>query len=239
MVGGSPVKTHEECTNLICAVCTNLHGSKAQRTISSGQALMVKKHVFPSYIKGNLSLPQGICNTCRIQLIKLEQKTENVSLLLPEDYICEIPIQTRSKSSTVCSCRWCALARMNGVQFRKWKNSLKKTDKLKVAFICPDCGRGVASGTAQHTCSATDQERVQGLLQTLPEAVKAKLTVALVKEQQEQHLAPSCSQGWQTGPADSGKVASQPRNASHRAQGDDGNREQGPFDRSTEGECGC
>ena len=74
--------------------------------------------------------------TCRMQHIKPERKTENVSLLLPQDYICEIPIQTRSKSSSVCSCRWCALARMNGVQFRKWKNSLKKTDQPKVAFSC-------------------------------------------------------------------------------------------------------
>ena len=36
-----------------------------------------------------------------------------------------------------------------------------------------------------HTCNATDQERVTSLVQSLPSPVKAKLTLALIRNQKE------------------------------------------------------
>ena len=48
-------------------------------------------------------------------------KKKKVSLKLPDDYICEMPIKTRNKKAEKCSCRWCELARLNGLKFKRWQ----------------------------------------------------------------------------------------------------------------------
>ena len=191
----TPAKTHEECLKLVCAVCTNLCGHKASRHVQKAEVLLIKKHVFGDYQEDNIWFPRGICSTCSRRLSDLAkqeqeepEKRKKVNLKLPDNYICEIPVQTRSKAGSVCTCRWCQLARLNGLDFRRWQQGLKKTTLPAVTFICKDCGRGVLATASSHTCSVTDQERVQSLLQSIPEKVKGKLTAALLKEQQ-------CSQG--------------------------------------------
>ena len=68
MVGATPAKSHIECLHLVCAVCTNLNGTKAERTVTSNEELLIKKHVFTNFRKGSFWLPQGICTKCRIDL---------------------------------------------------------------------------------------------------------------------------------------------------------------------------
>ena len=57
MVGGTPAKTHEECINLICAVCTNLHGSKAQHIVASAEAQLIKGHCRGKALTQLLQMP--------------------------------------------------------------------------------------------------------------------------------------------------------------------------------------
>ena len=185
----TPPKTHEECLELVCAVCTNLNGAKASRPVKKSEVNLIKKHVFAGYLEDSIWFPRGICTTCARRLYDIEKQDKEdpekkkVNPRLPDDYICDVPVQTRSKAGTVCSCRWCSLARLNGLEFRRWQTGLRKVSHPAVTFICGDCGRGVLASVSSHKCSVTDQERVQALVKSLPAEVKGKLTAALLKEQ--------------------------------------------------------
>ena len=105
---------------------------------------LIRKHVYAGFQPGNIWLPQGMCTRCAVDIHVLDRQlneegqlrcnTSNrigdeevastkkkISLKLPDDYMCDIPIQTRIKIETNCSCRWCKLARLNGLQFKQWQ----------------------------------------------------------------------------------------------------------------------
>ena len=195
MVGGNPAKTHDECLTLVCAVCTNLNGKKPQRGITYEEVILVQKHVFVGYQQESTLFPTGICTRCALDLYYLEKqsgqgdegalKKKKIKLKLPDDYLCEIPKQTRSKASSVCDCRWCKLARLNGPEFRRWQQGLRKKVSQDVTYICGSCGRGVLATASSHKCNVSEQARVQALMMSLPDEVKGKLTVALLREQQD------------------------------------------------------
>ena len=191
-------RSHEENLKLVCSVCACLRGKKAVRTVKDSEAELIKKHVFSKFSKDSIWFPQGICVGCAVDLKQLDLQVREgrggVNLKLPENYLCNIPTQTRSKASTSCTCRWCKLAQLNGLQFQLWQKSLKKNNSPTVSFICQDCGQGVAATTGKHTCHANDQDRVQALVGTIPEEIKGKLALALLRDQQEQQGAgPSSS----------------------------------------------
>ena len=73
-------------------------------------------------------------------------------------------------------------------------------DKPVITFLCTKCGRGVAAGQVSHTCSASDLDRIQGILNMVPHEIKGKLTHALLKEQQEEQ------QEEQLGAGDAGNI---------------------------------
>ena len=205
-----PTKSHQQCLELVCAVCTNLNGYKAKKVVSDIEVELIKKYVFPGYEKHSIWFPQGLCVRCALDLREYDHKEEeqekenggggdgissgtkmyrrkhrNVKLVLPDDYICNLPIQTRGQVLKICTCRWCYLARLNGPDFQKWRASLNKSIRPIITHICSDCGRGVPVTVKVHKCSTTDQDRVRSLVQSLPSQVKGKLTLALLKEQQD------------------------------------------------------
>ena len=185
-------KTHEECLELVCAVCTNLRGNKASRPVKKSEVILIKKHVYEDYQKESIWCPRGICTQCATALNSLEKqekieenKRKKISLTLAEDYLCEIPIQTRKRASSICDCRWCKLARMNGLEFRKWQQGIKKSTPQLITYICCGCGKGVPATVKSHTCNVSDKERVKSFLESIPENIKGKLTVALLRDQQQ------------------------------------------------------
>ena len=178
--------THEECLSKVCALCTNLIGVKATRLISEKQAEFIKKYIFSGYRKNSKYFPQGLCMKCHNLLDRLKKEKEEeeqkqvpdqdkepmldqearvrskVQLLLPENYHCGLPHETRSKQGASCTCRWCILARLNGREFLNWKNESIKSRKDKpFTWMCQSCGRGISS-----------------VLEAIPEQLKLKLTEA-------------------------------------------------------------
>ena len=126
-------RTHEENFKLVCAVCTNLRGKKASRGVSDEEEKDIQKVVFKSYNKCSIYFLQGLCNTCAVYLCKLRGTTEEQGpiLLLPDNYHCTLPHETRSKSKVYCECRWCRIARMNGLEVRRFQQEVKVGRKGK------------------------------------------------------------------------------------------------------------
>ena len=77
------------------------------------------------------------------------------------------------------------MARLSGPEFRRWQIGLKKKVSPDVTYICGSCGRGVLATASSHKCNVSEQARVQALMMSLPDEVKGKLTVALLREQQD------------------------------------------------------
>ena len=65
--------SHEAALKLVCAVCTNLHGRKAARTVTETDAVRIEKFVFGGYQRGSTVFPQGICTVCQRQLCDLDK----------------------------------------------------------------------------------------------------------------------------------------------------------------------
>ena len=51
-------------------------------------------------------------------------------------------------------------------------------------FLCTKCGKGVAQVQASHTCKASDMKIVTGMVENLPQELKGKLALALLREVQ-------------------------------------------------------
>ena len=175
-----PAMSHESALALVCSVCTNLRGSKAVRQVNQVEEKLIQQHVFPLYQMGNQWFPQGLCKGCIFDLQCLS-RGENKKLTLPSDYSCDIPRNLRSVSGP-CSCRWCSLARLSGPAFTTWKRNLIKEHRPPITYLCTKCGQGVPAAQVSHTCSVSDLDRVQGMLESIPPEIKGRLALALLRE---------------------------------------------------------
>ena len=161
--------------------------------VSEADAALIKKHVFPGFVRGSNWFPQGMCVRCSLDLRELdkekgqqengcEEGTKSVRLKLPDDYLCDIPVQTRSTATQTCTCRWCSLARLNGPAFKTWKLGLTKRNNEDIVFICKHCGKDVSVTVTKHVGNATDADRVKALRMSITKEIKAKVALALVNE---------------------------------------------------------
>ena len=183
--------SHEDCLKKVCAICTNLNGKKVHRGVSETEEKLIQKLVFPSYRRGSLYFPQGLCDICQRKLLRMEKAGEaeaRQQFILPENYHCSLPHETRSQSKENCMCRWCKLARMNGLELRRWQKEVKERrhGEEKIGVMCPKCGKGLPISQISHHCSSSDLAAVAKMLESIPEAIKPKLAHSLLKELQEE-----------------------------------------------------
>ena len=184
-------RSHEEGRNLVCAVCTNLWGKKAVRTVSEKEERLIQQNVMGSYTSSNTFFPSGICFKC-IYLLQKVEKGEEVELKLPDNYFCQLDRQTRS-SDHACQCRWCELARLSGSAFLSWQRKVKGKEAKEVVRLCQDCYAGIYRGS-KHTCSASTLEAVKNLTKNLPVNVQDKLALEILRQRQAEKSSSDDSQ---------------------------------------------
>ena len=179
--------SHQESLAKVCAVCTNLRGEKGKRRVREVEVELIRKHVHPGYLLDSEIFPQGVCTKCSYDL-KLLERGQPRTLTLPDDYTITLPRSLRSSPKGPCECRYCALARLQGPQYKAWKRTLGP-ERREVSYLCTDCGRGVGRGEARHTCRASDMERVEAMVEGLPKEIRNKLTCALLRKAREEQGA--------------------------------------------------
>ena len=59
---------------------------------------------------------------------------------------------------------------------------MNKEHQPPITLQCKKCGQGVPATQVSHTCSVSDLDRVQGMLESIPPEIKGKLTLALLRE---------------------------------------------------------
>ena len=146
-------RSHNDNCLLICAICYNESGKKADRKVSAAEELAIKQHVCSGYSRNDPSFPWGTCMNCRLILSDwITDKANPRPLPVADDFDSRIPRNTRSLTS--CTCRICNLARLNGSQWKAFVKKCRKKDKSESSFskgsgvrLCSNCFSRIYRGS--------------------------------------------------------------------------------------------
>ena len=144
----------------VCGVCTR----KAAKLIpiSDTVLLFIQDYHFKDYNRSEY--PSVICMSCDATLRYIDKLEDGEIPIrrLPdiEDYESKkAPRVTRASASGVCGCFWCKIDRMNGLEYKRHKESVRPITKAKAqpkkrVVRCGEChsiiGRGIT-----HKCTKT------------------------------------------------------------------------------------
>ena len=148
--------THEENRAKVCAVCYCKSGSKATRQVSAREVVAIKELVYEGYNMCDERFPTGLCDTCHFCLADniVGHSHQNnrkapprvLKILDTETYDIQLQKVTRGNPTTSCQCNICSVARMNGVQWKKFISDCKMESKdtlgsplIKFSKLCNKC----------------------------------------------------------------------------------------------------
>ena len=163
--------THEACRAKVCAICYGRSGSKATRKITAEQELGMRSYVFSEYNMSDERFPLGLCTSCLFSLLEhmkgesLQGRDACRELVLPDPTCYDVKLSkvTRLSSSQDCQCMICYLARMNGLEWRRFveegkKGSSELSSGIKYDRLCCDCFAPIYRGS-HHTPNACKSRR--------------------------------------------------------------------------------
>ena len=174
---------HHGCRAKVCAVCYGRSGSKAAQSVSDYLEEGIKSFVFAEYSKSDEKFPSGICITCRLTLIEqmtgvsLQERDVPRKLMLPDPDHYEVQLDrvTRFSQQQDCGCRICLLARMNGLEWKKFVADCKKKQTdfspgVQYHRLCKDCFASIYRGSnhSENACRSRRQtlKNVAGVIET-------------------------------------------------------------------------
>ena len=169
---------HEECRKLICAICLTEAGQKCTRTVSKNEVKLIKEYVSESYNVEDPRFATGICNGCQRKLLKI-QTDSKIIIRVSSQFCVQLPIPTRSKVSSNCTCTICTRARLNGGAWNKFRKDCKKIDSValnKGEKLCPKCFSKIYPGSS-HSEEACQSKNtlIDNLSNIDPKILKAAL----------------------------------------------------------------
>ena len=156
---------HEKCRRLVCVVCYN----KAPRLLTELETKHVQDFVIEGYTISNPDFPCGICKNCSF-IISKKSRDPTVKLPLVESYD---PGRTAGlRSVSVCSCKICSVAKMNGLASltcarKKNKRGRPSTKSLPTAARhCSNCFSAIYRGSnhSAESCKISRRSKVDQLL---------------------------------------------------------------------------
>ena len=180
------IMSHDQARGKVCCVCLNRRGSKACRGVTEEEEEVVRANILSDFNSSSEHFPSGVCKGCIFDLRKLRcggEVAAKVKLQLPKDYNCYLPRSTRATANITCTCRWCQLGRMYGLELRRWKKEVSgKPGRGAVERLCPTCFVGVLENKS-HTCCPTKVEAVRNLVATLPHHLKEQVALEILREE--------------------------------------------------------
>ena len=181
----STAKSHDDFLKIVCGVCTCK--SKHNQKITPGVLELIRRHHHPSYDVDKL--PSIICKSCLPTLKELDSKGADARRSLPNiDYSqYEVPVRTRAAEAH-CTCGWCLVGRMNGLDYRRHEASVKnkpgrptdKPEEQPTMVICRTCMGEIAKGVS-HQCTKTNRnENLAGLVRAVSIEGSDRVTSKLI-----------------------------------------------------------
>ena len=163
--------THQGCRTKVCAVCYGRSGSKATQYVTDYLEEGIQSFVFAEFDKMDERFPSGVCTTCRMTLIEQmkgkslrdDRDAQRTLLPDPDHYEAQISRVTRSSTQQDCECMICSLARLNGLQWKKFVSDCKKVKTdfapgVKYDKLCKDCFAPIYRGSNHSAASCMSRK---------------------------------------------------------------------------------
>ena len=182
--------THEACRAKVCAICYGRSGNKANQKVTAHLELGMRSFVFPEYNMSDERFPAGLCDTCRLTLLE-QMKGESLrdgkpirELVLPDPtcYQAKPSKVTRLSSSQDCQCLICSLARMNGLEWRRFvadckKGKVEAPPDIKYDRLCRDCFAPIYRGSNHTSSSCKSRKQTLSNLDSLAEVIPSQFSL--------------------------------------------------------------
>lgn len=169
---------HENCRRLVCVVCYE----KASSVLTDLQTSYIQDFLIEGYTISNPDFPCGICKNCSF-IVSKKSRDPNVKLPLVESYD---PGRTAGlRSVSVCSCKICAVAKMNGLASLTAKRKKKKRGRPSQGTTptairhCSSCFAPIYRGSnhSVDACKRSRRSKVDHLLEiTSPTTIQRAAT---------------------------------------------------------------
>ena len=146
--------------------------------------MAIKELVYEGYSMSEDRFPTGLCDTCHFcladNIVGHSHKNSKapprlLKILDTETYDIQLQRVTRGNPATSCQCNICSVARMNGVQWKKFISDSKKESKdtlgsplIKFSKLCNKCLAPIYRGS-NHSEERCQSKRVS--LQNIIQAV--------------------------------------------------------------------
>ena len=145
----------------VCGVCTRKAANLI--AISDTVLIFIKDYVYKDY--NRYEYPSVICMSCDATLRYIDKLEDGEIPIqrLPDitDYESKRapPRVTRSSTSGDCGCFWCTIDKMNGLEYKRHKESVRPVTKAKAqpkktVVRCAECHSIIGRGLA-HKCTKT------------------------------------------------------------------------------------
>ena len=177
-----PTKTHEDNRLEVCLLCFGK--TKTMRPITPGIRKVIEEHFLSGYDPDDSRLPLAVCNTCRLVLGEYDKGVFTRSITL-FDYskLGKLPPPPSTRSSPVCECIVCEVARKKGRSESKiGRQSLSDMSELNANTCMKICGKcfSFLSRGKPHDC--TQGSRLENLKQMSSGKLSEQMVASVLRE---------------------------------------------------------
>ena len=185
---------HDASRKMVCAICWNRGGRKADRVILTGskEERGIRENVDSLYSTLDIQSPQGTCINCRLRLTEWTSGKPNPRKLLITTGV-QLGKMTREVGDQKCRCHMCWLAWLNGgawnrvrKQFAEERKEVKEVEVLEAMEPlrrCNNCFVPISRGHPHNSVSChSTTSMLSNLKDAIPLETRTQLALDTIKE---------------------------------------------------------
>ena len=170
----------------VCGVCTRKGPNL--RNISDAVLIFIQDYHYKDYNKDEF--PSVICGSCDyiLRCIDKLEEGEIPTRRLPNitDYESKrAPRLTRSSTAADCNCFWCTIYKMNGLQYKRHRESVRPVataQPKKRITRCGDCYSILGRGLPHHCTKTNRNENAKEMVREFSNEGQRRVTSKLINE---------------------------------------------------------
>ena len=168
----------------VCGVCTRKGPNL--RNISDAVLIFIQDYHYKDYNKDDF--PNVICGSCDYVLRCMDKLEEGEvpTRRLPDitDYESKrAPRLTRSISAADCNCFWCKIYKMNGLEYKRHRESVRPAataQPKKRITRCGECHSILGRGLPHHCTKTTRNENAKEMVREFSGGGQGRVTSKLI-----------------------------------------------------------
>ena len=170
----------------VCGVCTRKAAN--MRNISDNLLTLIQDYHYTGYNKDDF--PSVICVSCDATLRYLDKLEEGEIPIrrLPNitDYVSKrMPRLTRASAAAECDCFWCNIYKMNGLDYKRHRESVRlvpKAQPKKMIKRCGECLAIIGRGLPHHCTKTARNENAKEMVREFSGEGQKRVTSKLLNQ---------------------------------------------------------